>query len=165
MKMYFALGALLLTGVAHAQTSEAYWRSDIVPTPTIQQAVVTALTPAGAPGTGSTATAAIINQTGQNNRFSFEGAAGNTGNQITFTQMGQNNQLDFSLTGSNNTYLLEQLGNRNVLDLKNMQTNGVRLEIEQIGDGNGLQTNGYPLSNPAIPLRITQTGGMRLIIN
>ncbi|WP_019988858.1 hypothetical protein [Rudanella lutea] len=165
MNLYLTLGALLLMGTAHAQTSEAYWRSDISPTPTEQQAVVTALSPTGTAGTGSAATAAIINQSGQNNRFSFEGSPGNTGNQITFTQTGNNNQLDFSLTGSNNTYLFEQIGNRNVLDLQNFQTNGVRLEIGQSGNGNRLETNGYPLSNSTIPLRITQTGGMRLIIN
>lgn len=168
MKTHLTISALLLTGVAYAQLpraagdSEAYWRTNITPTPTERQAIVSTLGTGNA-GTGG-GTAAVINQSGAGNRFSFDGASGNTGNQITFTQNGNNNQLDFQLAGSNNTYTLGQTGNNNRLDLQNFQTNGARLEVQQTGNNNRLDSNGYPFADASIPLKITQSGGMRLII-
>ena len=145
-----------------AQHSEAYWNPAITPIPADAQAVVSALTGAGA-GTGG-GTQAVINQSGSGNRFGFDGATGNTGNAITFNQAGMGNQLDFSLAGSNNTYTFTQSGNNNVLNLQNFSTNNTRLDVEQIGNGNRLQSNGYPMADSGIPLKITQSGGMSLII-
>lgn len=146
-----------------AQASEAYWKPGI--TLTDAQAVLSAITPISAAGTGNATTAAVITQNGTNNQFSFVGAAGNTGNQITFNQQGNNNQLDFSLTGSNNTYTFDQLGNRNVLNLQNFNTNGAKLEIQQTGNNNRLESTGYPFNESTIPLKITQSGGAQLIIS
>ncbi|HEY0111419.1 MAG TPA: hypothetical protein VGB67_17395 [Fibrella sp.] len=162
-RIYFFSLLFGLSGSAMAQTSEAYWKPGITPTPTEAQAVVAL--GLGTGGTGTTSTAAVIMQNGANNRFSFDGAAGNTGNQITFNQQGNNNQLDFSLTGSNNTYTFDQLGNRNVLNLQNFNTNGAKLEIQQTGNNNRLESTGYPFNDSTIPLKITQSGGMQLIIS
>ncbi|MBO0948592.1 hypothetical protein [Fibrella forsythiae] len=160
-KVYFFSLLISLPGGVMAQSSEAYWRPGI--TPTSAQALAALSTGTG--GTGNAGTAAVVIQNGASNRFSFDGAAGNTGNQITFNQQGSNNQLDFALTGSNNTFTFDQLGNNNVLNLQNFSTSGTKLDIQQTGNNNQLESNGSPFADSTIPLKITQSGGMRLLIS
>ncbi len=84
-------------------------------------------------------------------------------NQIQLVQQGSFNNMDLHLTGEQNNYQFSQLGNRNDLQINNLQANDNTLQITQRGDGNQLIDNGSGLLSR--PMRIEQSGGMKVLIN
>jgi hypothetical protein len=84
-------------------------------------------------------------------------------NQIRLIQQGNSNTMDLQLYGEGNNYRFSQVGNNNDLQLRNLEANNNTLQIMQRGNGNQLIDNGSGLLNR--PLRIEQSGGMKVLIN
>lgn len=84
-------------------------------------------------------------------------------NNIRMVQQGNFNNMDLQVLGEGNNYQFSQLGNNNDLQLRNLQSNNNTLQIIQRGNGNQLVDNGSGALN--VPLRIEQSGGMRVLIN
>ena len=84
-------------------------------------------------------------------------------NNIRLIQQGDFNTMDLQLQGEGNNYQFSQLGNGNDLQLRNLQTNNNTLQIVQRGNGNQLIDNGSGLLSR--PIRIEQSGGMKVLIN
>ncbi len=84
-------------------------------------------------------------------------------NNIRLIQDGNLNTMDLRMAGEWNNYEFIQQGNRNVLELRNVQANENTLQIVQKGNGNQLTDLGSGLLNR--PIRIEQSGGMKIIIN
>ncbi len=100
-------------------------------------------------------------QIGDNNRHQLNQQQGE--NQIRLVQQGNFNNMDLQLLGEGNNYQFSQLGNNNDLQLRNLQANNNTLQIVQRGDNNQLIDNGSGTLN--VPLRIEQSGGMKVLIN
>lgn len=84
-------------------------------------------------------------------------------NRLTVVQEGDLNLIDFQAHGINNDFQFIQRGNSNNLQLANVQGSSNTLQVVQRGNGNQLIDRGSGLMNR--PLRIEQSGGMKLIIN
>lgn len=84
-------------------------------------------------------------------------------NQIRLIQNGNFNSIDLQVYGEGNNYQFSQIGNRNDLQIRNLEATNNTLQIVQKGDGNQLIDNGSGTFNR--PLRIEQTGGMKIMIN
>lgn len=89
--------------------------------------------------------------------------SGGENNQLSFIQEGNLNLIDLQMMGSNNNFQLMQQGNSNSLRLHNVQATNNVLEVVQRGNGNQLIDSGSGLMSR--PIRIEQTGGMKLYIN
>ncbi|MPR35281.1 hypothetical protein [Salmonirosea aquatica] len=84
-------------------------------------------------------------------------------NQIQMIQDGSFNTMDVQLLGERNNFQFVQQGNRNVLELRNVQANDNTLQIIQRGNNNQLIDQGSGLLSR--PIRIEQSGGMKVFIN
>lgn len=84
-------------------------------------------------------------------------------NDIRLIQQGDFNNMDLQLLGEGNKYQFSQLGNNNDLQLHNLQAKNNTLQIVQRGNGNQLIDNGSGLLTR--PIRIEQSGGMKVLIN
>ncbi len=85
------------------------------------------------------------------------------GNQLQIIQEGNLNSIQMQLEGSGNRQQFIQQGNRNSLDLRGVQATNSSLQIIQRGEGNQLTDTGSSLLRS--PIRIEQSGGMRILIN
>lgn len=83
-------------------------------------------------------------------------------NDIRLIQNGNFNAIDAQLLGENSRVQLFQQGDRNILDIRNVQTTNNTLQVMQRGDNNELVDYGSGLLNRSI--RIEQSGGMKLIV-
>lgn len=90
-------------------------------------------------------------------------ANGGERNQLQLIQEGNLNSIQMQLDGSGNRQQFIQQGNRNSLDLGNVGATNSSLQIIQRGDGNQLTDTGSSLLRG--PIRIEQSGGMRVLIN
>lgn len=81
---------------------------------------------------------------------------------IRLIQNGNFNAIDAQLLGENSRVQLFQQGDRNILDIRNVQTTNNTLQVMQRGDNNELVDYGSGLLNRSI--RIEQSGGMKLIV-
>jgi len=84
-------------------------------------------------------------------------------NQIRLIQGGNFNSMDLQVYGEGNNYQFSQIGNNNDLQVRNLQATNNTLQIVQRGNGNQLIDNGSGTLNR--PIRIEQSGGMRIMIN
>lgn len=84
-------------------------------------------------------------------------------NQIRLIQNGDFNRMDLQVYGEGNNYQFSQIGSRNDLQIRNLEATNNTLQIVQRGEGNQLIDNGSGTLNR--PLRIEQTGGMKIMIN
>lgn len=100
-------------------------------------------------------------QRGNNNQQSLNPQRGES--QIQMIQDGSFNSIDVQLLGERNNYQFIQQGNRNVLELRNVQATDNTLQIVQRGNGNQLIDHGSGLMSR--PIRIEQSGGMKVFIN
>lgn len=100
-------------------------------------------------------------QRGNNNQQNLNPQRGES--QIQMIQDGSFNSIDVQLLGERNTYQFIQQGNRNVLELRNVQATDNTLQIVQRGNGNQLIDHGSGLMSR--PIRIEQSGGMKVYIN
>ncbi|MDP1813592.1 MAG: hypothetical protein Q8K92_04010 [Leadbetterella sp.] len=98
-------------------------------------------------------------QGGNQNSISFKMSAENS---FAFIQKGEGNHIEMMLLGENNIFKLEQLGNQNMLQLREVMFSNGMLEVRQEGNGNVLLESGIGLG---IPMKIEQRGGMRIEIN
>lgn len=162
MKHYLSYLLLLLPLGVMAQTqiatqSEALWRAGVLPNES--QAILSQLA-GGLPGTGGNDDISI-GQSGSGNGVSLTGSG--RANRLNLNQNGDGNQLSLELFGDGNSFGFSQNGSGNMLDLRNVQATGERLDISQQGIGNRLTSDGYPVAT-GVPIRIEQTGGMQLQI-
>lgn len=100
-------------------------------------------------------------QRGNTNQQSINPQRGE--NQIQMIQEGSFNTMDVQMFGEHNNYQFIQQGNRNVLELRNVQANDNTLQIVQRGNNNQLIDHGSGLLSR--PIRIEQSGGMKVFIN
>lgn len=84
-------------------------------------------------------------------------------NQIRLIQDGNFNTMDLQVYGQGNNYQFSQLGNGNDLQIRNLQATNNTLQIVQRGNDNQLIDNGSGTLNR--PIRIEQSGGMKIMIN
>lgn len=84
-------------------------------------------------------------------------------NQIRLIQNGNFNNMDLEVHGKGNNYQFSQVGNGNDLQIRNLQATNNTLQIVQRGNDNQLIDNGSGTLNR--PLRIEQSGGMKIMIN
>lgn len=103
----------------------------------------------------------ISYQRGNGNQQSLNPQDGKS--QIQMVQDGSFNSIDVQLMGERNNYQFIQQGNRNVLELRNVQANDNTLQIVQRGNDNQLIDRGSGLMSR--PIRIEQSGGMKVLIN
>lgn len=102
-------------------------------------------------------------QRGDGNQQTINPQAQLGNNQIRMAQDGSFNTIDVELLGERNNFQFVQQGNRNALELRNVRANDNTLQVIQKGDGNQLIDHGSGLMSR--PIRIEQTGGMKVFIN
>ncbi|WP_373514705.1 hypothetical protein [Persicitalea sp.] len=100
-------------------------------------------------------------QQGDGNRQYVNPNAGE--NNLRLVQQGDFNNMDLNLLGEGNTYQFSQLGNNNDLQLRSLEASNNTLQIIQRGNSNQLIDNGSGLLDR--PIRIEQSGGMKVLIN
>ncbi|QHV95532.1 hypothetical protein [Spirosoma endbachense] len=146
----FCLGIIALSASAQ---SDAFWKQTGTGTNTlVQQAIVSGNVTAGS--------TVLIDQAGTGNKLltSSQGSA----NAMLLRQTGNQNQLELNLIGNGNHYTVDQIGNQNVLTMPDVRSNNVDVQLIQRGDGNQLIREGS--LSVGVPMRIEQTGGMKVIL-
>ncbi len=143
-------GCLLLTAPALAQSPVVWRQTGVGPMPSAQQAMLS-----GQGGSG-----VFIDQAGTGNRLTTNSQGQN--NALTLRQLGNQNQLELNLLGNGNQYNVDQLGSRNVLRMPDVRSDNVNVQLIQRGDGNQLIREGS--LSVGVPMRIEQTGGMKVIL-
>jgi hypothetical protein len=98
-------------------------------------------------------------QVGNQNSISFKMSAENS---FDFIQKGEANHMEMEFLGENNIFKFEQVGNHNLLQLREVMFSNGMLEVLQEGNGNVLLESGIGMG---IPMKIEQRGGMRIEIN
>ncbi|NEU65873.1 hypothetical protein [Spirosoma agri] len=139
---------------ASAQSDVFWTQTGAGPNTQVQQAIQAGNRSVSA---GSTV---LIDQAGNDNKLTTS-SQGNA-NVMLLRQTGNQNQLELNLTGNDNRYMVDQIGNRNVLDMPNVRSNNVDVQLIQRGDGNQLIREGG--LSVGVPMRIEQTGGMKVIL-
>ncbi|GHB58341.1 hypothetical protein [Persicitalea jodogahamensis] len=100
-------------------------------------------------------------QQGSFNRQNINPNAGE--NSLRLVQQGNFNNMDLNVLGEGNNYQFSQLGNNNDLQLRSLEASNNTLQIVQRGNDNQLIDNSSGLLNR--PIRIEQSGGMKILIN
>ncbi len=100
-------------------------------------------------------------QQGSFNRQNINPNAGE--NSLRLVQQGNFNNMDLNILGEGSNYQFSQLGNNNDLQLRSLEASNNTLQIVQRGNDNQLIDNGSGLLNR--PIRIEQSGGMKVLIN
>ena len=155
---------LLFFGLVHglmAQTnaqSEAYWGA-LTTVTTSQQVAL-----AGSQLTPTAANQVLVSQQGINNQLNYVNTSGQANNRAYFKKKGDNNRLSLSVNSTQNTYLLEQMGNGNELQLSGIRVNGAQLDVRQTGNNNSLISTGMPFGGAGSAIKIEQFGGAHAIV-
>jgi hypothetical protein len=146
-------------------TSEAFWGNTLPQAVTERQALLSGQLTNLQPGSASDQV--VLRQQGNGNQAYYRGGATNQSNRVVLNQNGDGNLLNVSLKGSQNTYLLDQQGNANSMQLADMQGDKLNVQIRQAGNANELRLANDAFSNVTTTvgaIRIEQSGGARATI-